>query len=290
MDIAPKRGSGEEVTAEELCALLVAQGFDDSLIPAEKLQSALDELHARGGMHWDFEVCTGLPPIEGRDGHPVKDWYADSGVFPGEIFARFVPHVEGVPGKTVDGRLLRPQTTVEHKRIRVGEGAKSSPDGLWAQASVYGEPCLGESGATVVPGIRISEDGHEVRMDIWPHRRDGSRVSAVDLKALLVEHGVDPSLVDEDHLEDGIRLAEEQASVVRDRCVARSREAKEGEDGDFELFEDRLNSCVFAWRSLRSHPSTKAARGGAECAGEIDSSGARRAGLSVCPQGRASVG
>lgn len=245
MDLSPRRCTGEPITAEQLCSVLLEQGFDESLIPMEKLQSALAELRERGGLHWDFEVCTGVPPVEGRNGHPVKDWHGDSGVFPGEVFARFVPHVEGVPGKTVDGRLIRPQTSIEETRIKVSGGAKSSPDGLWAQAEVYGEPLLGAEGAGVSPGIRIDEEGHEVRMDIWPYRRDGSPVAAADLKELLVSRGVDPAVVDEEALQQGVRTALEQSSVNRDVSVARSRMPRAGEDGSFELFEDRLNSCVF---------------------------------------------
>ena len=31
----------------------------------------------------------------------------------------------------------------------------------------------------------LGEDGHEVRMDIWPYRRDGSPVSVEDLKGFI---------------------------------------------------------------------------------------------------------
>ncbi|MEC7239920.1 MAG: flagellar assembly protein A [Myxococcota bacterium] len=246
MDIVARHSSGERINADELCSALVNQGFDESLIPREKLQAALDDVENRGGIHWDFEVGVGVPPIEGRNGHPVKDWHGECGVFPGEIFARFVPHVEGIPGKTVDGRLIRPQTTVEETRIRVGSGSRGSPDGLWAQAEVYGEPILGEEGASVLPGVRISEDGHEVRMDIWPYRMDGEATALSDLREQLLRHGVDPSVVDDNALAEGLREATDQTRVCRDVVVAQSRKAQEGADGAYELLEDRLNTCVFA--------------------------------------------
>ena len=250
IDLFPHRSNGEPVTTSDVTEILRARGVLDDLLDEDAITAGLTEAEQRGGMYWDFEVALGQEAVLGKDGS--ADWLGqpDGCVFPEDAFARFNPHTPGIPGKTVDGRLMPPSEEPSRVRLLQGDGCKISPDGLLALAEIYGQPVLEDCLASVVSAFRLSEDEMSAYLDIWPFRVNKEPVTLEVLKNLILGFGVEEVCIQTDSIQNALEEAKNTGVVIRDVCVAKGTEPVAGVDGQYEIPGEIGLSCVFSGDSV----------------------------------------
>jgi uncharacterized protein (DUF342 family) len=244
MDVFPENMRGELVGVEALVEVLREAGVVDQGIDRKALSKAL--AMAAGKVQKNVLVAQGQKPSAGEDWSVVC--LADSrrgAVFPGEAIAEIRARSPGSAGWDLEGNPIPMEEAEVGLSLHTRSHCGLSEDGRQALAEVYGRPDVEGISVRVLPGLRVGPSDFSLRMDIFPTRSDGTRITERDLLEQLTSLDIPEDFFRHDALLDALRVAWASNQPQWHIEVARGDLPEKGRDGAVEAVGDHSQGCVF---------------------------------------------
>lgn len=232
----PPTGRGRPLTAKSVRDQLKQAGVTLPPIPGAAERAV--ELLRQGKTFQKVVLVRGTPPREPGNAVIVPEGDARLPVFPGQIVARKLPPSQGEPGRTIDGRVLKPKSTTKVKmqdlNVQAGENTRYDAAEKTFTAEIYGMMAIEGDRVHVVPGLVPSED--LTRLEGVVHHRDhlGQPIVPERFAPELERLGVALPL-NEESVNKALERARAERKLQREVPVVQGREARDGDDGWLEL-------------------------------------------------------
>lgn len=236
--LAPQ-GQGRPLTAKSIRTQLENAGVRQTPVPGAP--ERVIELLRQGKDYRKVVLVRGLEPREPSDASIKPEGDLRFPVFPGQVIAHKLPPSQGEPGRTIDGRVIKPKaTTSEHKKdmaVQAGENCTFDATDNVFIAQVYGIALIKEDSVHILPGLEISEDLTKILGMI--HYRDhlGQAITALRFKDEISR--LESSLpVNEDNIRLATAKAREERKLQREVPVVTGKEPINGADAWLEILAE----------------------------------------------------
>jgi uncharacterized protein (DUF342 family) len=263
LDVLPRRADGSKMGVTDLMSLVRASGLHESLVDREAIRLALEtSIHSP---QFGVLVATWTPPDNGSTGTIETHSRPDSAFFPGDPMASVEGARSPVPGLTVQGVTVLPESPEEALELRREGPVLLDETAQRATADAYGSGRLVEGCVVLNPGLHI--DAMEVRMDVFSQRANGEKIELQDLLALLAKAGVSQERLEENALVEALKRAREEGPQPG-VCVARGAPPTRESSWQIEVLGVLEDACVLPGDQLVSRRLVDDSRPGCTVTGE----------------------
>jgi uncharacterized protein (DUF342 family) len=244
MDVFPKNIDGNLVGIEDLVQVLRDTGLADQCIDRKAIGNALAV--SAGHIQRDVLVARGQKPFSGKDWFVLPVLQDSLGVvFPGETIAEVSAKTPGADGWDLEGNSIKMESSEFGLALHPRVHCALSEDGKQAVSTAYGRAQVQGLHIRVLPGFRVGPSEFTLRMDIFPQRSDGTRISEKDLLEQLKRLDVPEGLLHRDVIADALEKAWSRQQTQWHVQVAQGVLPTKGKNGKVNPVGDHTRGCVF---------------------------------------------
>lgn len=257
MALTSERFGGGTVSVEDVVEELIKHGVLEVCIDKDAVVQALSE---SGGVVIEAVVARGAESRAGSDGKlEILESLEGGAIFKGDEIVRIEPHVVSQAGHDVLGEPISALEGVKRYVLEGDAGVELVDDDTIAVAQGYGgaevsiaEPVVsdleGVSHDIIVtvnfdPGVTISSNQLDCRMDLYPHSASGGEAGLSEIVSVLKEEGVLERFVLKRVLTGAIRMAARMLQRQVAILVAKGEPPRHGVDGRIKLLDSKQPSA-----------------------------------------------
>jgi len=233
VDSIPAKGKGKPLNLESLLKKLTEAGV--CISPDADVAVQVGGQLAHGSDVAGTVIAKGSLARPAKDASiaPLGDW--NFPVFPGDVFARYVPPHAGEAGLLVTGEQISPPTGAKMKDIAIAKDAGCSLD--WKTSMIiaeqYGLPSLEESGVSVKSLFSFVDKSMAIKASIYHSTFRGEPTEVHHFQDALQRLQVTAQL-QEESVRSAVAKAKERGAPVENVILCWGKLPKEGVDGSFE--------------------------------------------------------